>query len=171
MPVSISHSALPMPTTRGSRWVPPSASDRPQRLFNRPSLAFSHDPEIAPASQLHAAGQTPAVDRRDGGLARVQTREAHRTGGIGMGMLPELGHSLEVRPRAEGLLAGAGDHQNLRRIVRGEPVDALSQFDRQLSIDVVVHLGTVQREQRDLVVLLDQKLCPCGQPLLSAPNL
>ena len=68
-----------------------------------------HDPEIAPARQFHAAGQTPAVDGGDRGLARVQQGEAHRPGGVGVGVLPELAHALQIRARAEGLIARPGD--------------------------------------------------------------
>ena len=78
-PVRISSRARPRPTTRGSRWVPPSISGTPQRRSKQPKVEpGGGDPQVAPERQLEAAGDAPAVDRGDRRLRRGQPGEAHR---------------------------------------------------------------------------------------------
>ena len=108
-PVRISSSARPMPTTRGSRWVPPSISGTPQRRSKRPKVeSRGGDPQVAPERQLDAAGEAPAVDRGDRRLRRGEPGRAHRP----VRVVDVEVHRLQVGAGAEGLAAGAGEDED-----------------------------------------------------------
>jgi hypothetical protein len=125
-----------------------------------------HDPEVAPTGELDAARQAPAVHGGDRRLPRVEQSEPHRAGGVGVAVLEELLHPLEVGAGAERPVAGARDHQDLGGVVVPEGDDALGQFHGQVGVDVVVDLGAVEGEQRDLAVPLDEQLRHHSSPIV-----
>ena len=146
-PVRISSSARPIPTTRGSRCVPPSISGTPQRRSNRPNV----EPSVAIRRSHHSASSTPPARHQPEiaaivGFDGVETREAHRAVGVSRSRGV---HRLQVGARAERDV-GAGQHQHARVVVRLEALKPLAQQLRRLAVDGVAALRAVDREHRRL---------------------
>jgi len=120
--------------------------------------ALVYDAKVTPDRELDTAGVAAAVDRGDHGLAGVEASEAHGPRALGVSVLEELLHALQVRTGTERLVAGTRDDENLRGVVGAEGDDGIRQRHRQFVIDVVVNRRPVQGEQRDIPSTLDQKL-------------
>ena len=132
-----------MPTTRGSRCVPPSSSGTPQRRSKRPKVDLRRgDPHVAPERQLDPAGQAPAVDRGDRRLGRGEPGRAHRP----VRVADVEVHRLQVGAGAEGLAAGAGEDEDAGAVVGLEVHQALPERLGRGGVDRVAPLGAVDRQ-------------------------
>ena len=78
-PVRIISSARPMPTTRGSRWVPPSISGTPQRRSKRPKV----EPRVAIRRSHQSASSTPPARHQPSIAAIAGFDGVRRVGPIG----------------------------------------------------------------------------------------
>jgi hypothetical protein len=61
---------------------------------------------------------------------------------------------LQVAARAEGAVAGSGEHRHVRLVVVAEALPRVHELAVGLGADRVHPLGTVDRDQRDRPVLL-----------------
>ncbi|HKN40544.1 MAG TPA: hypothetical protein VJ456_15715 [Acidimicrobiia bacterium] len=138
----------------------------PQRRLRAPNSALAEaNAEVAPAGQLHPAGEAVAVDGGDRRLARVEVGEADGPRPLGVGVAEQLVEVLQVGAGAERAVTGAGDHQHVGRVVGGEGVDPLGQTHGHGGGDAVVGLGPVERDQRDGAALVDEQLVHTGTSL------
>ena len=139
-------------------------------------LRGDHDVGLAQEVEGTAAGH--AVDRRHDRLpqvvlfrvdaaARVVVLERGGHEARGVLALPLVGaHVLEVAlldalvpvdARAEGLVPGSGQDDGPHRIVSAQGPPELAQLFLHLLVEGVVHLGPIERDDGDAVVLLVAK--------------
>ena len=98
-----------MPTTRGSRWVPPSISGTPQRRSKRPKV----EPGVAIRRSHQSASSTPPARHQPSIAAIAGFDGVRRVGPIGpSGWVDVEVHRLQVGAGAEGLAAGAGEDED-----------------------------------------------------------
>ena len=75
------------------------------------------DHEVAAQHDAEATGDGGAVHRGDDRLRVDALDEDRRPGAVVGGDAIARGEGLEVHPRAEGLVAGAGEHDHAHRVV------------------------------------------------------
>jgi hypothetical protein len=168
-PVSMRYRALPCPTTRVIRWVPPSTHGTPHLPVEGAELgSFSSDPEVAPARQLDAAADAEPFDRRDPRLPRLQPGEAERPGPGSLRAPHQLVDGVEVGPGTGRPDARTGHHQDPRFRVGGEGLDTGADESRGLTVHAVVNLGPIQRQDGDRPPPLDEHLrSGHGRPMIA----
>jgi hypothetical protein len=132
----------------------------------RPGLAedrvLGGDRQIAEHVQHVAAADREPVDHRDDGLRDVANRgvqrlDVHRTLATRTGgawRIAALTALFLVAARAERLIAGAGQHDHPDRSVPSRVQERVGQLRHGRGAEGVAHLGSVDGDPRDAVLLL-----------------
>jgi hypothetical protein len=93
---------------------------------------------IAPRRQLHPAREAVAVDGSDRRFPGIEAGEPERAGEVSPEMVGDLVHPAQIHARAERLLAGAGDHQDVGVVIACEAGDRLREPDGHLPAQTVM---------------------------------
>ena len=156
-PVKISSLALPRPTSRGSRWVPPAPGMMASRVSGQPHGGRGRsDADIAGQGQLRAAAQGDPVDGGDHRF--VEIFDIGKKGSNGEDKFPhplrrQGGPFLEIRPGAKGLFPGTGHDDHPHPAVESQRFHGIAQGMEQIEIEAV-HDGGPVEGQGDNPVLL-----------------
>jgi hypothetical protein len=75
---------------------------------------------------------------------------------LGVPVLEQLPHALEVGSRAKGLVARARDDEHAGVLVLAERNDRVGELHRQLIVHIVVDGRAVEGQKRDARAMLDQ---------------
>ena len=162
-PVRISSIALPLPTRRGSRCVPPypgSSAEIDLRLTD--PRRVGGDAKRARHRQLAPAAQRVAVDRRDHRLAEILDEIEDVLPGermLAAGRRRLDGELVDVGPGDERLVAGAGQDDDANGFVAASRSRmARPQLVERGRVERVENLRPVDRDDGDGAVALDQKV-------------
>ena len=129
-------------TAVDERHAPSPAVDPENRVPRR-------DSQIAPESELEAAGHGVPLDRGQGGFGEQHPRGTHRTVSIqSNAVAPSLADSLEIGSCAEHA-SGAGQHRDGEVVIGVETSEGIRQLRRRGSVDGVAHLRTIDRDDGD----------------------
>ena len=154
----MSCSARPLPTSRGSRCVPPPPGTSPERDFRLAELrAFHGDPDGAGHRRLAAAAERKAVDGRDHRLAEILDEiehllpEAAGLLGLDRGTLRELA---DVGAGDESLVAGARQDDAAHRGIVARVLEGLSQVRPGRRVQGIEDLRAIDGDVGDAALLL-----------------
>ena len=137
--VQIISLALPAPTTRGSRWVPPRSGRMPYLCSSSPTLApRAKHADVARQRELQARAERVAAHRRDRriprffeprvGILHAQDPRDRRIG-VGVGF---------VRREHVGCAPAAGEHRRVdTRRERAAVADDDERADRRVVLDLL----------------------------------
>src|SRR5207249_6259128 len=134
------------------QWHAEPAVEHPERG------ASAGHAQVTPQSQLQAARDRVALDRRDHRLVELHARRSHRalaSGGEPGG--PALRHLLEVEAGAE-IASCSGEDRHRQRVVRFESLEAGDQLRGGGGVDGVAGAGTVDGHDGDRPVDLEPRV-------------
>ena len=134
-----------MPTTRGSRWVPPSISGTPQRRSKKPKV----EPGVAIRRSHQSASSTPPARHQPSTAAIAGFDGVSRVVPIGPpGWSTSRSSAFRSAPAQKACAAGAGEDEDARAVVGLELVEAAAQQLGGGAVDRVAALGAVDRQHR-----------------------